>query len=39
MQSEIFPKIIAPDYIVIASDFKDDAFFVKFLEMLNAMNP
>lgn len=39
MQSEIFPKKIAPDYIVIASDFKNDAFFVKFFEMLNAMNP
>jgi hypothetical protein len=39
MQSEIFPKKIAPDYLVIASRFKDDAFFVEFLEMLNVMNP
>jgi hypothetical protein len=38
MQSEIFPKKIAPDYLSIASRFKDDAFFVEFLEMLNAMN-
>lgn len=39
MQSEIFPKKIAPDYLSIASRFKDDAFFVEFLEMLNVMNP
>lgn len=39
MHSEIFPKKIAPDYLSIASGFKDDAFFVAFLEMLNAMNP
>jgi hypothetical protein len=39
MQSEIFPKKLAPDYLSIASGFKDDAFFVEFLEMLNAMNP
>jgi hypothetical protein len=39
MQSEIFPQSIAPDYLVIASRFKDDSFFVEFIEMLNAMNP
>ncbi len=39
MQSEIFPKKIAPDYLAIAAGFRDDAFFVEFLEMLNAMNP
>jgi hypothetical protein len=39
MHSEIFPKKIAPDYLSIASGFKDDAFFVEFLEMLNVMNP
>ena len=39
MQSEIFPLRIAPDYLVIASRFKNDSFFVEFIEMLNAMNP
>lgn len=39
MQSEIFPQKIAPDYLSIASRFKDDVFFVRFLEMLNTMNP
>lgn len=39
MHSEIFPKKIAPNYLSIASGFKDDAFFVEFLKMLNAMNP
>jgi hypothetical protein len=39
MHSEVFPKKIAPDYLSIASGFKDDAFFVEFLEMLNVMNP
>jgi hypothetical protein len=39
MQSEIFPKKIAPDYLTIASRFKDNALLIKFLEMLNTMNP
>jgi hypothetical protein len=39
MQSEIFPNKIAPDYLSFAAGFKDDAFFVEFLEMLNIMNP
>ena len=39
MQAEIFPESIAPDFFTIAADFRDDAFFLEFLEMPNAMNP
>lgn len=39
MQSEIFPRKIAPDYLAATTGFKDDAFFVEFIEMLNEMNP
>ncbi len=38
-QIRIFPNKIAPNYISIAADFIDDAFFVEFLNMLNALNP
>ncbi len=34
----IFPNIISPNYITIASRFTDDSFFQSFMEMLDALN-
>lgn len=35
----IFPHIIAPNSLTIASGFTDDAFFADFLDMIDTLNP
>jgi hypothetical protein len=39
MRSVIFPNKIAPAYLKVTAVFRDDAFFQRFFNMLDAMNP
>lgn len=39
IKAEVFPKKMAPDYLVIVTNIKEDEFIIEFIEMMNAMNP